>query len=291
MSDDLAAHWLVLSAVHSHAYDIAFAESRDNGASWSPAATPHTDGTATEHGFVSIYSDNGSTGLLWLDGRNMVNAVTDDPLASGMQLRSLDQVVDELVCDCCQTDVAVSSSGPIAVYRDRTAGEIRDIYVTRRLDGAWQPGVPLADDHWEIAGCPVNGPSIAAAGERVAVAWFTAATEPVVRVASSADSGASFAAPIDVVSGANLGRATLALLGDGELAVSWLESSEPAAAVKARRVLASGALGPVRHIGNASGLSVPQMARVGADLVFAWTESRPDGAAAVASAKVAVNAL
>lgn len=287
----IAAHWLMQSGAHSHAYDIAFAESLDDGASWSAASTPHTDGTATQHGFVSIYPDGGRAGVLWLDGRNMVNEVGDDPAASGMMLLSLDQVVDELVCDCCQTDVAVASSGPIAVYRDRTAGEIRDIYVTRRLDGRWQPGIAVADDRWEIAGCPVNGPSIAAAGERVAVAWFTAAHTPVVKVAVSNDSGASFAAPINVVQGTSLGRAALALLDDGDIAVSWLEMSDASAAVKARRMLADGTLAPTRHIANAAGLSVPQMARVGERLVIAWTSSRPDGSARVDSALVQVDAL
>ena len=55
----------------------------------------------------------------------MVNEVTDDVAASGMTLRraslSLDLVlsnellVDGLICDCCQTDVAITSKGPVAV--------------------------------------------------------------------------------------------------------------------------------------------------------------------------------
>ena len=45
-----------------------------------------------------------------------------------------EQLVDDSVCDCCQTDVAISASGPVAVYRNRTAEEIRDIYITRLVD-------------------------------------------------------------------------------------------------------------------------------------------------------------
>jgi hypothetical protein len=287
----LAAHWLVTNGVHSHAYNIAVAESPDAGLSWSRPITPHTDGTDTEHGFVSIYPSGANAGLLWLDGRKMVNDVTDDPVASGMTLRSNDQVVDELVCDCCQTDVAVAASGPIAVYRDRSVDEIRDIFVARRIDGHWQAGVPVADDNWRIDGCPVNGPSITAHGERVAVAWFTAAVEPLVRVAVSTDSGASFSAPVEVVRGTTLGRTAVAMLDDGDLAVSWLESAETAVtAVKARRVRRDGSLGPVRLIGHASALSVPQMSRHGSRLVFAWTESQPAGVN-VASATVDIIAL
>ncbi|MGI9271387.1 MAG: hypothetical protein ACR2QT_06400 [Woeseiaceae bacterium] len=290
--DRLAAHWLVMTGAHAHAYDIAFTESTDNGETWSGVISPHNDGTDTEHGFVSIFPSDGGTGLIWLDGRKMVNEVTDDPVASGMTLRSNSDLIDELVCDCCQTDVAIASSGPIAVYRDRSVDEIRDIYVTRQIDGRWQPGSAVANDGWEIWGCPVNGPSIAADEHRVAVAWFTAADEPLVNVAVSTDSGVSFAAPIEIVRSETLGRAGVAWLDNGDVAVSWLQSDDPASsAIKVRRVFANGSLGPVRLVANtASGLSVPQMQRHGDELVFAWTEVRDDGAR-VTSARVNVAAL
>ena len=86
----------------------------------------------------------------------MLNEVTDDPTGSGMTLRAAvvdadqatraEQLVDDLICDCCQTDVAVATSGPVAVYRDRSPHEIRDIYVTRLLDGKWQTGKPVASN-------------------------------------------------------------------------------------------------------------------------------------------------
>jgi len=41
---------------------------------------------------------------------------------------------------------------------------------------------------------------------------------------------------------------------------------------------------------TATGLSVPQMVRVNAELIFAWTEARDDGAH-IASASVAIDAL
>ncbi len=288
----LTAHWMVLSGAHSHAYDIAFSESADNGATWSTPTTPHTDGTDTEHGFVSIYSYEGETGLLWLDGRKMVNEVTDDPVASGMTLRSNDQLVDELVCDCCQTDVAIASSGPVAVYRDRSIDEIRDIYITRLIDGRWQSGIPVADDSWEIWGCPVNGPSIAADGDLVAVAWFTAADEPLVQLATSSDSGETFSAPIEIVRSETLGRAAIAILDDGAVAVSWLESTGSGnSEVKVKRVNPDGSTGPVRIIANsASAFSVPQMLRHNSDLVFAWTQSEGDEST-INSARVAINSL
>lgn len=288
----LAAHWMVSSGAHSHAYNIAFSESTDGGNSWSAPITPHKDGTDTEHGFVSIYSYDGAAGLLWLDGRKMVNPATDDPVVSGMTLRSSDQLVDEFVCDCCQTDVALASSGPVAVYRNRSVDEIRDIYVTRLIAGRWQTGVPVAQDGWEISGCPVNGPSIDADGDRIAVGWFTAASEPLVQVALSSDSGQSLSPPIEVVRANTLGRVAVALLDDSSVVVSWLENSKSGnSKVKVRRVYADGSVGTVREITDvASAFSVPQMLRHGSDLIFAWTQRNGD-TQTVVSARVSINSL
>src|SRR5687768_4809384 len=80
--------------------------------------------------------------------------------------------LDERVCECCQTSAAVTSAGPIAVYRDRSATEVRDIYIVRQVNGSWTSPQPVYADNWQINGCPVNGPSVAADGSRVAVAWL-----------------------------------------------------------------------------------------------------------------------
>ena len=298
----LAAHWLQQSEGDWYSYDIWFTQSFDDGATWSSPFVPHTDSTPTEHGFVSMYPINGSVGLVWLDGRKMLNEVLDDPTGSGMTLRaavvgagqslSEEQLVDDLICDCCQTDVALAESGPIAVYRNRSVDEIRDIFVTRQIDGKWQTGKPLASDNWKIAGCPVNGPSISADGNRVAVAWFTAAQEPLVSVAISTDSGESFSDPIEIIRGETLGRVATVLLDDGELAVSWLAVADSEfSAVKIRRVMQDATLGPIRVVASAAtGFAVPQIVRVNSELVLAWTEKRDDGVY-VSTASIAIDSL
>ena len=298
----LAAHWLRRSDGEWYSYDTVFTQSFDNGATWSSPLLPHTDGTPTEHGFVSIFPANGSAGLVWLDGRKMQNEVLDDSTSSGMTLRAAivngdgvlqaEQLVDDLICDCCQTDVALAASGPVAVYRDRSVDEIRDIFVTRHIDGRWQTGKPIATDNWNISGCPVNGPSISADGETVAIAWFTAAEDPLVNVAISTDSGKSFSEPIEIVRGETLGRVAVVILDDGELAISWLVAVDSKySAVKMRRVKSDATLGPIRVVAStAAGLSVPQMVRVNADLIFAWTEERVGGVH-VASASVVIDSF
>ena len=59
--------------------------------------------------------------------------------------------------------------GPIAVYRNRTDDEIRDIYVSRYEMGAWTVGKPVHNDGWHVEACPVNGPVVSAHGKDVTV--------------------------------------------------------------------------------------------------------------------------
>ncbi len=300
----LVAHWLAQKPDNVYSYDIMLSHSTDGGQTWSDSSTPHKDNTATEHGFVSIFSSGNSVGLLWLDGRKMINEPTDNSTDTGMTLRAAslgsdlmvhdEQLIDELVCDCCQTDVAVATAGPIAVYRDRSSDEIRDISVSRYVDGRWQAGRALADDGWKIAGCPVNGPSVVADGNSVAVAWFTAADSvPKLQIAASVDSGASFTQAFEFKSGGTLGRVGIAMLGDDEMAVSWLQSGTGSeqAQVMVRKITAERTLGPEFVVSNtASPLSVPQMVRMGDSLIFAWTEIRDD-AERIASAKLPISTL
>ncbi len=279
------AQWLRYSADLTYSYDVVVAQSFDGGRTWSDPVVAHTDGTPTEHGFVSMHREPEGVALLWLDGRYTADEPGDDPLATSMTLRSAvisedgerlrEQVVDDSVCDCCQTDVAVAAGGPVAVYRDRTAAEVRDIYVSRRVDGAWQRGVPLHNDGWVIPGCPVNGPSIVADGNRVAVAWFTAADNtPLVRLSVSNDGGITFGAPLEIAAGRLAGYVRLAALDDGALAVSWVErGADGDNLVKLRHVDAAGIPGPVRVAGKTSQLRVfPQLGYQGGSLYLAWTD-------------------
>jgi hypothetical protein len=292
ISGDLwGAHWLVAREAFGEAYDINAAISSDGGHSWSSPVTPHTDNTDTEHGFVSMFANAGGVGMLWLDGRKFVNEVTDDVAASGMTLRTAtfgpdlsvsgEALVDELICDCCQTDVAMTSEGPVAVYRNRTADEIRDIYVTRYVNGSWQPGQPVHNDNWEIYGCPVNGPSVDASGTRVAVAWFSAPNDQAkVQAAWSTDAGKTFSDPVEVSSERPLGHVGAALLPNGDLAVSWHRSTaDGGTELCLRRVSPTGDSGAVHVLEEAadvSPFSVPQLARHGDEVIVAWTSETDD---------------
>lgn len=299
------AHWLISQPAGGYAYDVLISLSTDAGRHWSEPVMPHRDGTATEHGFVTLYPNEAGVGLVWLDGRNMANEDIDRNVDSGMTLRaaslspdlvlSNEMLIDGLICDCCQTDVAITAEGPVAVYRDRTTAEIRDVHVSRYVGDRWQEGKPVGNDNWEIPACPVNGPVIDASENTVVAAWFTGANDvPRVKFGFSDDSAASFSTPVDVVSEETLGRVGLAILPDGDAAVSWLrKASIHSAELCIRRVSVDGHLGPVNVISGNDDIpsfSVPKMVRKGNDLIVAWTR-RIDGASRITTARVPISSL
>ena len=290
----LAAHWLVKSAPGTFDYDVHIARSFDGGKTWGRSFIPHRDGVRAEHGFVSLFAaQDGALAAVWLDGREMKSATAADAHGHGhgnMTLRYVkirrdgtfvdEAILDARVCECCQTSVAMTADGPVVVYRDRSEQqkEVRDISIVRLKAGKWSAPRPVAEDGWQLDGCPVNGPAVAAEGRRVAVAWFTSANGASrVKLAFSADAGESFAAPIIVDDGNPVGRVDALLLADGSAMVCWLEKTAAGGEVRVRRVLPTGKIDPAVTIsatGTARSNGFPQMVRSGDALVFAWTANR-----------------
>ena len=162
----------------------------------------------------------------------------------------------------------VTAEGPLVVYRDRSRLEERDIAVVRRRDGRWEEPRALPADLWRIEGCPVNGPAVAAHDRRVAVAWFTAANDvPRVRLAFSADAGASFGAPVTVDDGNPLGRVGRPCCSTTAAPSSAGSKSSPdGSSLRVRKVHADGKTDAsivVVPAGNRISNGFPQMVRSG----------------------------
>ena len=237
---------------------IHLAESKDGGATWSKATTPHPQ-MVSQFGFVSLLPK----GAVFLDGRGLPGGVEG---AGDMQLRTPDALLDARVCDCCQTAAAMTSAGAVVAYRDRSANEIRDISVVRRTAKGWTQPKTLHADGWQIQGCPVNGPQLDARGKRVVAAWFTAArNEPRVQVAFSEDAGATFSAPLRVTPGPTAGRVDVAWIDDRNAVVTYLADG----ALHARRVSRDGTMGAPVRVAAAGGF--PRLAVSKENVGVVWS--------------------
>jgi hypothetical protein len=296
-----AAHWLRKLEGGPYAYEVLMAVSSDGGEHWSSPVTPHGDGTATEHGFASLFPVAGGVGAVWLDGRNTGGGGDggghDHGGGGAMTLRAggldwagqplPDAQLDAMTCDCCPTSAAASMQGTVVVYRGRSKNEIRDIFATTLGPEGWSAPVAVATDDWEMPACPVNGPAIAARGKRVAAAWFTApGGRPSVRVGFSLDGGRSWSEPAEVAAGATLGRVAIVMPDEDSAVVSWLESAEGGAVIRYRRMHADGRSGRAMALASTSAArssGFPQLALQGERLVFAWTEVGEPSAIATAT--------
>jgi hypothetical protein len=277
----LAAHWMQENGPDPEAYDLRVAWSAD-GRQWTPGVAPNRDKTISQHGFATLFPlADGGMGMVWLDGRTTHGDEGD------MQLRAAvfdkahkqlsDSVIDSRVCECCPTSVALTADGPIAAYRNRSAGEIRDIYVTRLAGGRWTMPTAVHRDNFKINGCPVNGPAIAARDRDVVVAWFTAPNDMNRSyLAFSHDGGKTFAPPVRADDKESLGRVVVALKKDGSAIVGWVESATQTPQFQIRHVQANGTRSPAVTVASQSGTRYPRMALVGDDVVLAWTESEQD---------------
>jgi hypothetical protein len=174
--------------------------------------------------------------------------------------------------------MTVTPDGMVAVYRDRSDKEIRDISISRFTNGKWSAPETLSNDGWKIEGCPINGPAVSSSGKNLAVAWFTAPGEkPQVNLLTSTDSGKTFGKKVRIDEGNPAGRVEVLSLPSGDAIVSWIERTDKnGPQVHIRQVAANGtAAAPVNASGNlkAASSGFPKMALSGNDVVVAWTDS------------------
>jgi len=291
---DWWAYWLQKEGAGSYHYGIRVAHSQDEGATWSAAITPHTDGTLSEHGFVSMAAEGADRmRLIWLDGRHAAATTVDSAArkddhtshAGAMSLRSAvldangaisDAIeLDARTCDCCWTALLRRADGShLAAWRDRSDHEIRDIALATRDRAGWQVTGLVHADNWKINACPVNGPALTQQGDRVFTAWTTMpnASDMAIKL-RALDSDAM---PLRVEQGsAVLGRVDAAEF-DGGVLLSWLGGGAPGeavlrlglfdAALRERQRIDVTTLPPGRSTG------VPRLASLGQTAVLVWTE-------------------
>lgn len=285
-TDFWLAHWLVRHprADSPYHYGIALALSRDDGHHWTRVPAPHADAGPAEHGFAAIAALDGRAAMVWLDGRandarHTFALRTTDIERDGTA--TAERIIDADVCTCCWPALARTRNDLWVAYRGRTTDEIRDFQLRHRSAEGWSAPIALAGEGWYIAGCPVNGVSLAARGERLAAAWFTAAGGTArVRAAFIRDGANSLEAVHDIDAASPVGRAAIAWLNDDTAAA--LHIAAPAAGadladLRLTRVSPAG-------VGRALTLTqvpanrdsgVPQLMAVGSEVLVAWTGTAP----------------
>jgi hypothetical protein len=80
---------------------------------------------------------------------------------------------DETICECCHPSVAFGPKGEIiAMWRNWLGGN-RDLYRSISADGGRTFGeaAKLGTGSWPLKGCPMDGGSLAVAGDEIAYVW------------------------------------------------------------------------------------------------------------------------
>ena len=286
----VAAHWLDKIPGGPYAYNVNISTAQSPH-QWSKAIVPHADSTATEHGFVSMIPWNNNTILaVWLDGRRTANRSEKEyyDLDKAMTLRGAlvsksgnvenTFLIDESVCDCCQTSLIKTPEGAVVAYRNRTDDEIRDIYISRFDGSQWSDPKAVHNDGWKIAACPVNGPVVTADGSMIAVAWHTGSNNnPRSQVAVSTDFGKTFSNPMVLNQEKSMGRVDVALR-DGHVYSTWIEEhpeNTNQANLKLAHFEATDSTAnniTISTLSSDRATGFPQMELLNNQLIFAWTK-------------------
>ena len=271
------------SAEGTYTYDIHLQLYSKQKNTWKNNILLNQDGIKSEHGFVSMLPyNNDSFFVTWLDGRTLVGVPKEN---EQMTLRaafidaegeiSNDILLDDKTCECCNTAATMTSNGPIVAYRDRSDTEIRDISIVRFVNGNWTAPKNVYQDHWEIPGCPVNGPAIDSFNDAVALAWFTAENDnPRIQVSFSENQGETFGLQYRVDNGNAIGRVDIVMIDQNNAVVSWMEPDGIDTLIQILKVSSNGEKNmPITITKTRSERSsgFPQLEVVGDKLYLAWT--------------------
>ena len=291
VSGSIFSFHLQKSSEETFSYDVNYhINSKDT---WNDMNKIHDDNTFSEHGFVSSIPYKDGFMVSWLDGRNTYGVGDHGHAKGAMTIRSaiLDSngnivnqnVIDEMVCECCQTSMAISGGIPIVVYRNRSDSEIRDIYFSRYIDSNWSDPKPVHDDGWEINGCPVNGPNVDSYGDNVVVSWFSASNgRPKVNLKFSTDNGRTFGDKIliDEVENSPLGKVDIEFISETEAMISWLSTVDVKGKLLIRKIKTNGDIGPIKVVEEVSterSTGFPQIEEFNDDVYISWTDNSESG--------------
>jgi hypothetical protein len=279
---DFIAYWSqkpVTMESAGNAIELYMAASTDGGAHWaSPMLVNRSSAQPGEdNAYASAAAlDESRATLIWLDGRNWdkqnrVQLMSRTVRPDGTMNEST--LLDPDTCTCCSTALVGTGSGLLAAYRGHTPANIRDISSVRTAGAGWSQPRIVHPDQWHIEACPVNGPHLNTAGNRVALIWFTAPQDqPSVQLAFSQNGGTDFAPPLRMNTGRAMGRAQVALSPGDSAVTFWLEIDSGVARILARRIHNQAVLDAPFELSRGANLGYPHAVRTDDGILLAWAE-------------------
>lgn len=151
--------------------------SPDSGKTWKESPALNTTQNSAREGLQALAGDGrGLVVAVWLDlrsgGMEPWFRLSRDGGATWVPDASLYKSPDGHVCECCAPNVAISSTGEIAVTWRNWVGGSRDLYLATSRDGlSFSPAQKLGTGTWKLDGCPMDGGGLAFApgGDWIAV--------------------------------------------------------------------------------------------------------------------------
>ena len=285
---------------------LLIARSENGGASFERATTVAGSEAAGNRGWMSSAVDqNGHVIAMWLDHRGMAasrptsasshdahthasTAASGDAAAHAQASKLYFARVDDAasaqavaggVCYCCKTAVAIGADGSIfAAWRHVYPGNLRDIAFTVSRDAGRSFAAPtkVSDDHWELNGCPENGPTLAAGADNtIHVVWPTlvhgptTAAEPALALFHAATRDGRTFSPRERILTEGTPRHPQLVATVTGLAATWDEEVDGGN----RRVVFVRSLGAaVRDVLSSARAQTPSLAATENGVVIAWTE-------------------
>lgn len=289
----MAAFWLQRSSRQPYDHHILISQTRDGGQTWQAPVMPYEVRIPAFYGLCKLLPlPNGRMLVAWQDGRETVIELPHGgrtvPNFNGhlsLQTVEIDPdgqlyetaQVDDMISELCPFDVALTDAGPVIAYRDVEPGKIKDIAITRSVNGVWTTPQKLFPDRWEVSYFTLDGPAIDADGNRVAVAWYSSPNDvPQVKLALSNNAGETFSQPIRIDNGQPVGKVDVAFISKDRIVVSWVEKEETGSYLMTALVTARGRIlgkQEISPVDEAKPAGFPVLARTTNGALLAWKET------------------
>jgi hypothetical protein len=303
--------------------EILVARSTDGGRTFGRGRPVQAAGAAGDRGWHALtVDDGGNAHVMWLDHRGLAaqkaaqhnhreaQALDGAAMARHSGLfyaregasRVSEREITTGVCYCCKVAMAVAPAswrtnaaggrpaGPAiaAAWRHVYPGNIRDIAFTVSRDGGttFSPPARVSADEWQIAGCPDDGPAMAAdSSGRLHVIWPTVVGGPAPKGAifhAVTNDGETFSprTRIPTMGSPRPMHPQILASADGSLVVAWDEVIQGVRQAAVRRITVGAArplaFGDVIHLSEAGETSsYPVLAATPRGPLVAYVSGKP----------------